>query len=182
VCKLVSSYSFYPFQNRVLNRSGKGTISGIIAGVNHVAKNAVPGDVANMSLGGGISPSLDLAVSDAASLKSIYFTLAAGNDAADAILFSPARVDGPTIFTISAMNNQDEFASFSNFGNPPIDYCAPGVDIFSTYKNGAYATMSGTSMAAPHAAGVLLATNGQPERSGTVNNDPDGTADPIIHI
>jgi len=69
--------------------------------------------------------------------------------------------------------------SFSNFGNPPIDYCAPGVYIFSTYKNGGYATMSGTSMAAPHVCGLLLATGGNIATYDNVLGDPDGNPDPI---
>ena len=77
------------------------------------------------------------------------------------------------------MEEGDEWAYFSNFGNPPIGYCAPGVDVYSTYKGGRYATMSGTSMAAPHVAGILLL--GAIRTSGFVKNDPDGTPDPIAH-
>ncbi|MCJ7757010.1 MAG: S8 family serine peptidase, partial [Gillisia sp.] len=66
----------------------------------------------------------------------------------------------------------------SNFGNPPVDYAAPGVAIKSTWKGGGYNTISGTSMAAPHAAGVLLL--GTARTDGTVEGDPDGNPDPII--
>ena len=66
-----------------------------------------------------------------------------------------------------------------NYGNPPVDFCAPGYSIYSCYKNGGYATMSGTSMAAPHVAGLLLL--GTVKADGTVNGDPDGNADPIAH-
>ena len=76
------------------------------------------------------------------------------------------------------MSNGDNWASFSNFGNPPVDYCAPGVAVKSTWKDGGYNTISGTSMAAPHAAGVLLLGNAS--ASGTVNGDPDGNPDTII--
>jgi len=76
------------------------------------------------------------------------------------------------------MSVGDNWASFSNFGNPPVDYCAPGVSIKSTWKDGGYNTISGTSMASPHAAGVLLLGNFS--TSGTVNGDPDGNPDPII--
>lgn len=165
---------------KVLDSRGSGSYSGVIAGVDYVAANGQAGDVANMSLGGPVSQALDDAVVAAAG-KGIFFALAAGNDGADANNSSPARANGANIFTVSAMNNTDTFASFSNFGNPPVDYCAPGVSIKSTWKDGAYNTISGTSMAAPHVAGVLLLTGGKPAISGYVNGDPDGNADPIAH-
>ncbi len=166
---------------KVLDRRGSGAYSVIIAGVDFVATNASPGDAANMSLGGGIYQPIDDAVL-AASNKGIFFSLAAGNETDDANNHSPARVNGPYIWTISAMGTGDLWASFSNFGNPPVDYCMPGVNIYSTYKSAGYTTMSGTSMAAPHMCGVLLLTNGNPKTSGYVINDPDGTPDPIGHL
>lgn len=162
---------------KVLDSRGSGAYSGVIAGVNHVAARGKAGDVANMSLGGGVSAALDDAVV-AAAAKGIKFVLAAGNESRSATLSSPARANGANVYTISAMNNTDTWASFSNFGNPPVDFCAPGVSIQSTWKGGGYNTISGTSMAAPHAAGVLLLGNGNV--GGTVKNDPDGNADPII--
>lgn len=162
---------------RVLNRQGSGTLSGVIAGVNYVAANGQAGDVANMSLGGSVSSSLDQAVLNASAV--VKFVLAAGNESDNANNHSPARVNGTNIFTISAMDRYDKWAYFSNFGNPPVDYCAPGVSVYSTYKNGGYATLSGTSMAAPHVTGILLL--GDVKSDGTVINDPDGNADPIAH-
>ena len=164
---------------KILDSRGSGSYSGVIAGINYVADQATAGDVANMSVGGPASEAVDDAVANAAA-KGIYFAIAAGNDGADANNYSPARVNGSNIYTISAMDQNDVFAYFSNYSNPPVDFCAPGVSITSTYKDGGYATGSGTSMAAPHAAGVLLVTGGSPLSSGNVNNDPDGTADPII--
>ncbi len=166
---------------KVLDRRGSGAYSVIIAGVDFVATNGQAGDAANMSLGGGIYQPIDDAVY-AASQKGIFFALAAGNESDDANNHSPARVNGPYIWTISAMDINDNWAYFSNYGNPPIDYCMPGVNIFSTYKNGGYTTMSGTSMAAPHMCGVLLMTNGNPTTDGYVNGDPDGNPDPIAHL
>ncbi len=162
---------------KVLDRRGSGTYSNVIAGVDYVGSTASAGDVANMSLGGPVSQALDDAVK-AASDKGIWFVIAAGNDGKDANNYSPARVNGNYIYTISAMDANDSFASFSNWGNPPIDYCAPGVAIESTWINGGYRTISGTSMAAPHAAGVRLL--GAPKTNGFVKNDPDGNPDPII--
>ncbi len=160
---------------RVLDRNGSGTTSGVIAGVNYVGANAVNGDVANMSLGGGVSTSLDAAVVTAS--DPCKFALAAGNEADDADNHSPARANGSHIWTVSAMSTGDNWASFSNFGNPPVDYCAPGVGVLSCWKSGGYNTISGTSMATPHVAGVLLL--GNITTSGTVSGDPDGNPDLI---
>ena len=162
---------------RVLDRRGSGSNSGVIAGVDYVAANGSNGDVANMSLGGGVSTALDNAVISAAA-TGVKFVLAAGNSSTDANNSSPARANGQNIYTISAMDSNDDWAYFSNYGNPPVDYCAPGVAVKSAWKNGGYNTISGTSMAAPHAAGVLLLGNAS--KSGTVNGDPDGNADDII--
>ena len=154
---------------RVLNRRGSGSYSGVIAGVNYVGANGKSGDVANMSLGGGVSQSLDDAVFDASETTGIIFCLAAGNSSDDANNHSPARANGSNIVTVSASDINDNFASFSNYGNPPIDWCAPGVSIKSTWKNGGYNTISGTSMATPHVAGVLLLGSGTAD--GTVSGD-----------
>jgi subtilisin family serine protease len=165
---------------KVLDKRGSGAMSVIIAGVDWVIANGVAGDAANMSLGGSVYEPLDLKVLDMG-VKGIFVALAAGNESDDANNHSPARAEGPNVYTISACDVNDNWASFSNYGNPPIEYCAPGVSILSTYKGGVLATMSGTSMASPHACGVLLATGGNPTFLGYVNNDPDGEPDPIIH-
>lgn len=161
---------------RVLDRRGSGTNSDVIAGVNHVAQYGKPGDVANMSLGGGVSTALDTAVVNAAA-GGVKFALAAGNESDDANNHSPARANGTNVFTVSAFATGDKWASFSNYGNPPVDYAEPGVGIKSTWKDGGYNTISGTSMAAPHLAGILLA--GSPKTNGIVTGDPDGNPDPI---
>ncbi|MDX5481608.1 MAG: S8 family peptidase [Hymenobacteraceae bacterium] len=163
---------------KVLDARGSGSYSGVIAGVDYVAANAKSGDVANMSLGGPVSQALDDAVIAAAN-KGIKFALAAGNDGQHAGNSSPARANHANIYTVSAMDSGDRFASFSNYGNPPVDYCAPGVSIKSTWKGGAYNTISGTSMASPHVAGLLLL--GNINTDGYVAGDPDGNADPIAH-
>jgi subtilisin family serine protease len=162
---------------KVLDSRGSGSYSGVIAGVEFVGAHGKSGDVANLSLGGPVSQALDDAIL-AASSFGIKFALAAGNESSDANNSSPARVNGPNIVTISAMDLNDKWAYFSNFGNPPVDYAAPGLAIKSTWKDGGYNTISGTSMASPHAAGVLLL--GTAKSDGYVTSDPDGNPDPII--
>jgi hypothetical protein len=159
---------------RVLDRRGSGSYSGVIAGVDYVAELGKDGDVANMSLGGPPSKALDDAVF-AASAR-VKFAIAAGNNGADASNYSPARVDGPNIYTISAINVSGSLTSWSNWGLP-VDYAEPGLSVESTWKDGGYNTISGTSMAAPHAAGILLL--GAIKTDGTVVNDSDDIPDPI---
>ena len=161
---------------RVLNRNGSGTTSGVIAGIDYVAQFGRAGDVANMSLGGGPSQALDDAVVSAAA-GGVRFALAAGNESESANNHSPARANGANVYTVSAFAVGDKWASYSNFGNPPIEYAEPGSSIKSTWKNGGYNTISGTSMATPHLAGLLLA--GPVRTNGTVIGDPDGNPDPI---
>jgi len=167
---------------RVLDRRGSGSNSGVIAGVDYVGANAMPGDCVNMSLGGGVSSALDDAVIAASNQSGAFFVLAAGNDGDDANNHSPARANGPNVFTISAIDSNDSMPSWSNYGNPPVDYAAPGVSILSLWKGGGTNTISGTSMASPHACAAIMMANGNPSTSGTANGDPDGNSDPIVHL
>jgi subtilisin family serine protease len=162
---------------KVLGARGTGANSGILAGIDWVAAKGKPGDVANMSLGGGVSTALDQAVLNASNSSGVKFALAAGNETDNANNHSPARVNGPNIVTVSAHNINNVFATFSNYGNPPIDICAPGVSIKSTWKGNSYNTISGTSMATPHVCGILLL--GNLNTRGTVSGDPDGSADAL---
>jgi len=150
---------------RVLDRRGSGSNSDVIAGVEYVATVGAAGDVANMSLG-GVSQALDTAVLN--SSKVVKFALAAGNESENAMNHSPARAGGVSdtdkVYTVasfaqgaSATDQIDPWSSFSNYGKPPVSVAEPGSSILSTYKGGGYATMSGTSMATPHYAGILLA-------------------------
>ncbi len=161
---------------KVLDSRGSGSYSGVIAGIDHVAANGSNSDVANMSLGGGFSQAVNDAV-EAAAATGVKFALAAGNESTNAATKSPASANGNNIFTISAMSQGDNWASFSNYGNPPVDFCEPGVAIKSTWKGGGYNTISGTSMASPHACGLLLL--GTISNGGNVSGDPDGNADTI---
>ena len=156
--------------------SGSGSNSAVLSAVNHVYNYGSAGDVVNMSLGGGISTTLDNAVLRASN-RGIYFALAAGNESQNANNVSPGRVNGSYIWTVSAFDINDRFASFSNFANPPIDVSEPGVEIVSTYLNGSYATLSGTSMATPHLAGLILQRSVR--NGGRVTGDRDNNPDII---
>jgi len=155
---------------RVLDRRGSGAYSGVIAGINYVGANGSNGDVANMSLGGGFSQAVNDAVSGASG--SVKFFLAAGNESQDTNNVSPGSANGPNIWTICATTNGDGWASYSNYGSP-VDYCEPGSGIESTWKNGGYNTISGTSMATPHAAGIALL--GPINNGGSVTGPDGGT-------
>jgi hypothetical protein len=142
---------------RVLDCSGEGAISGIIEGVDWVTRNARKPAVANMSLGGNPSSALDQAVASSIA-TGVQYTIAAGNGnqggkEQDACGESPARV-GAAI-TVSASDSSDQKPSWANYGTC-VDFFAPGVGITSAVhsSNTATATFSGTSMAAPHAAGA----------------------------
>lgn len=161
---------------RVLDRRGSGSNSGVIAGVDYVAQFGRPGDVANMSLGGGVSTALDNAVV-AAAAGGVRFVLAAGNESDNANNHSPARANGANVYTVSSFAIGDNWSSFSNYGNPPVDFAEPGSAIKSTWIGSGYNTISGTSMATPHLAGILL--QGAPGNGGRVNGDPDGNPDVI---
>ena len=142
---------------RVLDCAGSGTTAGVIAGVDWVANNHVKPAVANMSLGGGASTTLDNAVKNAIA-KGVTFAVAAGNGnflgiAANACNYSPARV--PEAITVGATTSTDAKASYSNYGTC-VDIFAPGSSITSAWYTSPTATntISGTSMASPHVAGV----------------------------
>jgi subtilisin family serine protease len=167
---------------KVLDKDGSGNLSNIIQALSYINTNATAGDVVNMSVGDedGISTVLDQQVQNTAS-RGILFAIAAGNESDLANKYSPGRVNGQNIFTVSAVDSLDRFASFSNYGNDVVDFAVPGVRILSTYFGGRYAYMSGTSMAAPHMAGLLLLKGRNITTSGTAKNDPDGTPDPIAH-
>jgi subtilisin family serine protease len=137
---------------RVLGCDGSGYVSGIVAGIDWMIANAKKPAVANMSLGGSATSTLDSAVAKAVS-NGITMAVAAGNSNADACNTSPARA--PSAITVGATGSSDERASYSNWGTC-LDVFAPGNSITSASNgsdNGA-AIMSGTSMASPHVTGL----------------------------
>lgn len=175
---------------RVLDCSGSGSNSGVIAGVDFV-RTAAAGNhgksVANLSLGGGASTALDTAVSNL--IKSgVTVVVAAGNSRADACKSSPARV--PAAITVAASDGTDVFATFSNRGKC-VDIIAPGVAITSTWLNGGTNTISGTSMASPHVAGAVArylqsgSTGSQliaDSSVGAIKSVPRGTVNIFLYI
>lgn len=169
---------------RVLDRQGNGPDSGVIAAIDYAAApgtgRAQPGDVANLSLITTFSQAMNDSVA-ALGAKGVYVAIAAGNNAANASSYSPASASGTNVYTVSAFQKVDTWATFSNFG-PPVDFSEPGVSILSTYKGGGYTTLSGTSMAAPHLAGLLLLYGTGFVTQGAVIGDPDGNPDPIAVV
>jgi serine protease len=137
---------------RVLDCDGSGTISGVIAGVDWVTANFVAPAVANMSLGGGASSSLDTAVRNSIA-AGVTYAVAAGNSGANACDYSPSRV--LEALAVGASTSSDARSSFSNQG-PCLDLFAPGTSITSAWHTSDTdtETISGTSMASPHVAGV----------------------------
>lgn len=162
---------------RVLDCQGSGQWSQVIGGIDWVARNHSGPSVANMSLGGGASTSVDNAVQGAID-SGVTFAVAAGNDSADACNTSPARV--PAALTLGSTDRGDGRSYFSNYGRC-LDLFAPGGSIVSTRNGGGSTTMSGTSMATPHAAGAaalyLSAHSGASPsqvRDALVNNAESG--------
>ncbi|EKO3406550.1 S8 family serine peptidase [Vibrio fluvialis] len=160
---------------RVLDNSGSGSMSGVIAGVDFIGQqwtddNAHAGDCVNMSLGGsGTSQALDSAINDVAS-KGIIFSIAAGNSGTDISNYTPAQVQRPNVYTIAAIDSSSIPPYWSNYNTSVssytvggvtiptyVEYAMPGVNIVSTQLGGGVTSKSGTSMAAPHFCGMVLA-------------------------
>ncbi|KAF9360996.1 serine protease [Mortierella sp. AD094] len=166
---------------KVLRSNGSGTMSDVVGGVefavdSHKALESAQGkkykgSVANMSLGGGKSRPLDSAVANAVA-SGLHFAVAAGNDNRDACDYSPAGV--PTAVTVGASTLDDSRAYFSNFGRC-VDIFGPGLNIESTWigSETAKRTISGTSMASPHVAGLIAYyLSLAPESSSSFHSGP----------
>ncbi|MFN3650520.1 MAG: S8 family serine peptidase [Armatimonadota bacterium] len=199
---------------RVLNQQGQGSWSGVIAGLEWVAAHADTIEVANLSLGGPMSDDTPLRVAvDALVAAGVTVVAAAGNAGQDVSTWVPAKFESVLcvsaladkngkagksagVFKFGSRERDERFASFSNWGSE-VDLIAPGVKILSTYKHGQYAWISGTSQAAPHAAGAAAlylarhpgATPAE-VREALVNravvfsrrNDPDGVYEPCLDV
>ncbi|KAI3329088.1 proteinase T-like protein [Xylariaceae sp. AK1471] len=150
---------------KVLDSSGSGTTSGVVAGMNFVTSDSKTrscpnGAVANMSLGGSSSTSINSAARAMIS-AGVFLAVAAGNSNTDASTTSPAGE--AQVCTVGATTSSDVRASFSNYGTV-VDIFAPGQDVLSTWNNGGTNTISGTSMSSPHVTGLgayLLALEGK---------------------
>jgi subtilisin family serine protease len=180
---------------RVLGCTGSGTTSGVIAGVDWVRVNRVNPAVANMSVGGGFSSALNTAVNNLAN-SGVFVSVGAGGDAGNACNVSPASA--ASAMTVAATTSTDARASYTNYGSC-VDIYAPGSSIISTWYTGTSATntISGTSMAAPHAAGVAArykATYGNAATAtidtwiknratlNVITGNPTGTPNRLLYI
>jgi len=177
---------------RVLNCSGSGSNSGVIAGMDWVRTNGIKPAVANMSLGGGFSSAVNTAANNLAN-AGIFLAVAAGNSNANACNYSPSSASAVT--SVMASTSTDAKASYSNFGSCAHLY-APGSSITSTWLNGGTNTISGTSMATPHVTGMAAlykATFGDASSStirtwlinnstsGVITGNPSGTANRLLY-
>ena len=159
---------------KVLDNSGSGSWSALIEGLDHVAKFDNPGDVVSMSLGGygynnceNSNPSVRDAIRNLGSAGT-FICMASGNDGKDAAKNFPGCINAINVYTIASIDCSNNCSGFSNLSGQVVDWVAVGQSVYSTYKNGGYATLSGTSMATPVVAGIIHSRNSPPTNGGTL--------------
>ncbi|MBP6812571.1 MAG: S8 family serine peptidase [Saprospiraceae bacterium] len=159
---------------KVLANNGMASLTYVIQGLNHVAIYDSPNDVVNLSLGSypvtncvNNNPALKAAILNVGTGGS-WVCIAAGNNAGKASMCSPGCINGTKIFTVGGTTCSGDCFTSSNWGASVVDWVATGVNVYSTYKNGGYATMSGTSQATPVVSGIIHARGGPPVTGGTV--------------
>ncbi len=162
---------------RVLNCSGSGSFAGVISGIDWVTANRMDPAVANMSLGGGFSASVNDAVNNSVA-SGVFYAVAAGNSNANACSFSPSSAE--EAYTVGSTTITDSRSSFSNFGTC-VNIFAPGSGITSAWNtsNTATNTISGTSMASPHVAGAAALVIDELALNCGTDPNPGACADSI---
>ncbi len=145
---------------KFLGADGSGSISDAIRALDYAVQMGA--HISNNSYGDAeFSQAFADAIADAGD-EGHVFVAAAGNNAGnnDASPFYPASFDATNIISVAATDHNDQLASFSNYGATKVDIAAPGVNILSTSPGNSYQTLSGTSMASPHVAGVVSLVHG----------------------
>jgi len=158
---------------KVIDDAGFTSFSLVIAALNHVAQYSIPGDVVNMSLGGDLPdcgiisyPAMATVIMNLAN-AGVWISMAAGNSSANSNFTFPGCINNTRAFTVAALDCNNACAAYTNLGDN-VDWYAVGTNVYSTYKDGGYATLSGTSMACPVVAGIVHSRGQAPVRGPNI--------------